>query len=235
MRMLGASDLLALWEGGAIRHTLDRSALLAAFARPELPPDAIPDLPLGEITASLLRLQEASFGSLIQGHVDCAQCGQRLELTLDVASLLQPVSDVGVDARTVDVAGLHVRAPSLRDLASVAAEPDAGRGARRLLARCTAQGDADTLSDAALRDVEDCLEALDPNADLALLVHCEVCGHRGMAQLDAGALLWDEIDARARVLLSEVHLLARAYGWCESDILALSATRRAAYLAMVDA
>ena len=54
-----------------------------------------------------------------------------------------------------------------------------------------------------------------------------------MAQLDAGAVLWDEIDARARALLGEVHLLAAAYGWTEREILALGAERRASYLSMV--
>ena len=62
---------------------------------------------------------------------------------------------------------------------------------------------------------------------------CEACGHVGMAQLDVGAVLWDEIDARARTLLGEVHLLAAAYGWTESEILALGAERRASYLSMV--
>lgn len=235
MRALGASDLLALWERGGARHALDRSALLAVFARPDLPPEAIADLPLGEVTASLLHLREASFGSRFLSHVDCERCGQRLELTLDVQSLLQPVPNEEVGGRVVDVAGLRVRAPSLHDLAAVVNEPDAGRAARQLLERCTTEGDAAALSDAALHDVEDRLEALDPNADFALTVHCASCGHHGMAQVDAGVLLWDEIDARARALLGEVHLLARTYGWSEDEILALGAARRAAYLAMVDA
>ena len=84
-----------------------------------------------------------------------------------------------------------------------------------------------------MREIEDALEAADPNADIAFDVHCEACGHAGTAQLDAGELLWDEIDARARALLGEVHLLASAYGWTEREILALSAARRATYLSMV--
>src|SRR5437764_15286395 len=100
MRGLDASDLLVLWERGAMRHALDRSALLAAFARPDLPPEAVTDLPLGEITASLLSLREASFGARIRGHVDCEYCGQRLELTLDARDLLQALSH--------DEGGAHV-------------------------------------------------------------------------------------------------------------------------------
>jgi len=86
-----------------------------------------------------------------------------------------------------------------------------------------------------LQACEDALETLDPNADLALAVHCPDCGGASGAQLDAGILLWDEIDARARTLLAEVHALASAYGWSEGAILALDPARRASYLALVGA
>jgi hypothetical protein len=232
MRAIGASDLLALWERGAARHALDRSALLAAFARPDLLPEEIGDLPLGEITANLLRLREASFGPRIRSHMDCEQCGQRLELTLDVRDLLQPVPYEELAASTVDAAGLRTRAPTLRDLTAVANEPDTECAARQLLKRCATEADVAALSDAALREIEDALEAHDPNADLAFDIRCEACGHVSAAQLDAGELLWDEINAQARALLGEVHVLARAYGWSESEILALSPARRASYLSM---
>jgi len=237
MRALEPGDVLTLWERGATRHPLDRSALLCAWARPEVPAEMIADLPLGVVTASLLALRTASFGSRIRAHVDCERCGERLELNLTAPEMLQPVPAEEDGAGTIEAAGMRVRVPSLRDLAAVFTEHDAECGARQLLARCllSANDCADRLSDATMREVEDALEAIDPNADLAFNVHCEACGKHGTAQLDAGALLWDEIDARARALLGEVHLLARAYGWTESEILALGASRRAAYLGMVTA
>jgi hypothetical protein len=234
MRALGPAELLTLWERGARRHALDRIALLCAWARPELPAERIADLPLGSVTASLLQVREASFGDLIQSHVDCPTCGTRLDLTLLSSELRQPATD---ELPAVEVQGWRVRAPCLRDLASVANEPDSGRAARRLLERCALQqdGDAIALPDAVLRDIEDALERLDPGADLELSLRCEACGREASAQLDAGILLWDEIDGRARALFAEVDVLARAYGWTEGEILALRVTRRAAYVAMCGA
>jgi hypothetical protein len=231
MRALDASEVLALWEGGAHRHALDRSMLLCAWARPELTDDAIADLPLGSVTVILLRLREACFGTRIQCHVDCEHCGERVALVLLSSDLLQPTTE---SSREIEVLDLRVRAPSLRDLAAVADETDLDRAARRLLARCcsSAAADAETLPEATFRKLEDALEALDPNADLALDVGCAACGHSGIAQLDVGELLWDEIDAHARALLGEVDALARAYGWTEAEILGLGAARRATYLAM---
>ena len=241
MQALTGATLLSLWERGASRHALDRSALLAAVARPEWPAAEIADLPLGAVNASLLRLRSATFGPHIAGHADCTQCGQRLAFTVDTQQMLPPAhgdgdgGDDGDDAapRETEVAGLRVRVPSLRDLAAVSTQTNAMQAARALLARCTLAGDVAQIDDAALRQVEDALDTLDPQADLVLALQCVACGHAGEAQLDAGALLWEEIEVRARVLLGEVHRLASAYGWSEAHILALSPARRASYLAMV--
>jgi hypothetical protein len=43
------------------------------------------------------------------------------------------------------------------------------------------------------------------------------------------------VEALARRVLWEVHTLACAYGWTESETLALSPARRARYLQMVHA
>lgn len=232
MRPLDASDVLVLWEQAAPRHAIDRSALFCARAHPELPADQVADLPLGVVTASLLRLREVSFGTRIDGHVDCLNCGTRLALELMSSDFIQPVASGPPGAGAQD---WRLRALCLRDLAAVAHELDRDRAARILLARCTLEGldDAMTATDDTVRRAEEVLEALDPNAQPSLLVHCEECGGRSTAQVDVGHLLWDDIDGRARALLHEVHALARAYGWTEGEILALGPARRASYLAMV--
>ena len=231
MHALAGSELLTLWERGARRHPLDRGALLAAAARPDWPVDAIADLPLGQVNASLLQLRSATFGPRIDGHADCPQCGQRLAFTLDTAQLLAATT-ADDSPRDAEAEGLRLRAPCLRDLAAVASAADAAEAARALLARCTLAGDVARLDAAALAVVEQALDALDPQADLAIALQCVGCGHDGAAQLDAAALLWEEIEVRAQQLLLEVHRLASAYGWSEPQILALSPARRASYLAL---
>ena len=233
MRTIEAIDLLALWERGASRHPLDRGALLYSRARPDTPPDAIADLPLGEINARLLELRAGWFGDRIEAHVDCAHCGQRLGLTVGIPDLLRPSSADG--PRDVTVAQHRFRPPTLRDLAAIARERDTRTAARQLLQRCRIEtgGGAAAIADEDMRESEDALEAADPNADMAFAVRCEACGRSGTAQLDPGELLWDEIAASARSLLEDVHQLASAYGWSEAEILALTPHRRASYLAMV--
>jgi hypothetical protein len=73
----------------------------------------------------------------------------------------------------------------------------------------------------------------DPLADIMLDLTCPNCEQRWQAVFDIGGFFWIEIDNLARRLLRDVHVLARAYGWRESDILAMNAARRQAYLEMV--
>lgn len=240
MRTPAETDLLALWERGLRRHPIDRALLLSAWARPDLPPDRLADLPLGALNRALLRLRVAWFGPQIQAYLDCVGCGARLDLALDAEALLaDTASDEAAPERPPQLAldGLRFRVPSSRDLAAVVAEPSPEAAAQSLLAQCCVEGLDGRETD--LRDlltaVEEGLERLDPAASIELAVHCEVCGRRSLADLDIGTLLWEEIEARARALLAEVHRLARAYGWSESEILALPPQRRAAYLEMVGA
>jgi hypothetical protein len=73
----------------------------------------------------------------------------------------------------------------------------------------------------------------DPQADVHTGLTCPECGHHWEAVFDIVSFFWEEIENWIRRTLREVHLLASAYNWRESDILALSPWRRQYYLQMV--
>jgi hypothetical protein len=77
------------------------------------------------------------------------------------------------------------------------------------------------------------IAALDPQARIELDLTCAACGHAWPAVLDIASFLWAEINAWAHRTLRDVHAIARAYGWPEADILAMSPLRRQCYLEMV--
>lgn len=231
MDSLTPERLLEVWEAGAQRHPIDRALLLFALAEPTLPGEALADEPLGRRNAALMALRRARFGNPLDAWIDCPACGERMELTIDAAQL--PPAPPAAQA-PIEVDGLRFRRPTSRDLAQLVGIDDAGQAALHLLAACadTPRGlpqDATGL-EALLDRVDAALEHDDPWADPSLPVDCPSCGHAFAAGLDVAAILWDEIDGVARRLLDEVHLLARAYGWHEHEILCLSARRRAAYL-----
>jgi hypothetical protein len=239
MQIPSEAQLLALWEQGLRRHPVDRALLLCAWARPDVPGARLPELPLGALNAALLRMREACFGTRIDAYVDCERCGERLGLRLDARELLAGAAET--DSRAdLELAGLRFRVPCSRDLAAVAGMAkgmalDAEVAAHQLLELCCLEARHAPSGQLVLAEVETGLAALDPAADISLALACEACGHRWAADFDIGALLWEEIEARARVLLAEIHGLARAYGWTEPEILALSPERRAAYLELAGA
>ncbi len=226
MLPLTPAQLLTLWEHGAVRHPLDRALLLFAQAAPELAVEQLAERPLGECNAALMRLRWHSFGTQLPLWLDCPACGERMEFAL----LPEQLPPMEMPAESVEVAGQRFRCPGIGDLARIAGMHDLTDASARLLHACGA-GDA---ADAALRPaIEAAIEAADPGRDISLNFQCPACKHADAASLDVPAYLWEEIEACSRHLLDDIHRLAQAYGWSESEILALSPARRSAYLARV--
>lgn len=236
--MRGGDDatLLTLWEGGQTRHPIDRALLLCAWARPDVAPDHLGQLPIGAVNAALLHMRAALFGPGLELQLDCDHCGEELELHLTTGQLLAQAPQAYDTHAPIDICGYAFRLPDSRDLAAVAPQRDAEAAALELLERCCVSRPEDAI---ALGDVltgaESQLEAADPLADMRLDVACDACGRRTHAAFDAGALLWNDLQRHAQELLAQVHVLARAYGWTESDVLALSPARRVAYLKLAAA
>ncbi len=226
MLSLTAERLLAIWEHGASRHPLDRALLLYAQARPDIAPTQLADQPLGARNTALMRLRQESFGSHLALWLDCPACGERMEFALSVDQLPPMVPPVD----SVEVAGQRYRCPTSRDLAQIASCTDVDSAMQQLVLACG--GQADLSSDLRMQ-VETAIEAADPWADLTMQFSCPSCAQAGEANLDIAAYLWEELDCVARRLLDDIHLLAQAYGWSEAEILALSDSRRSAYLARV--
>jgi hypothetical protein len=236
MRVPSDAELLGLWELGLGRHPIDRALLLCAWARPDIPVARLAELPLGAVNAALLRLRGAWFGPRIDAVTDCERCGERLEFALDTRAMLASAA-AGDERPALEVNGLQFRVPTSGDLAAVAGSGDVDAAATILLERCCVTRPAAASFDfaALMADVEAQFEACDPAALFDLALVCQACGHAWSAPFDVGATLWSEVDIRANALFGEVHALARAYGWTEPDILALSPRRRAAYIGMVSA
>lgn len=232
MQEPSAYAVLLAWEQGRTRHALDRGLVLYALAAPDLDLEALADHPLGQRNAALLGLRRALFGDALVACVDCPACREKLEFSVSASALL---TQAGPSHAQVEVEGLAFRVPTTRDLAGVARDLDAGRAARTLLRGLLATP-TDLNEQTALAlvpKVAAALEVADPCLDFVLEQHCPACGHHWPAPFDVASFVWDELETRARRLLDEVHVLARAYGWAEQEILSLTDARRSAYLERV--
>ncbi len=228
MQGLAPRRLLELWETGRALHLLDQGVLAASAAHPEHAAD-VADWPLGRLNGALAALHADLFGPALDGWTRCLQCAEQLEFHIDVRSLAEGATATSAE---VVVGARRYRLPTSRDLAAIVArrlDPEAG--ARALLDRCGE--DHAMLDEHAVEAVGERLAEADPLAEILLRFDCPNCGMAFDEPLELAAFLWAELEAHARSLLVEVHRLARAYGWSEAEILALSPARRATYLELV--
>jgi hypothetical protein len=245
MRPLSAPELLTVWERGLAALPFERALAILSMASPESSPAALARLSIGRRDADLLQLREWAFGPELAILAACPSCCQTLELSMPVAALRMSVDQTGEPAGDLESSlmlrdyEVRYRAPNTEDIAGCAGlEFAASR--RKLLACCvtdaSCQGkfvSAEGLPEDVAQKVVEQIAAIDPQADMRLDLTCPECHQRWREVFDIVSFFWTEIDAWARRTLREVHVLARAHGWRESDILALSPARRQIYLAMV--
>jgi hypothetical protein len=241
MRALSAAELLAAWEQGLSQTPLERALTLLRAATGE-EPDALARLSIGQRDARLLTLRELTFGPQLVSVTTCPNCGERLEMTFGVAELRAAPEAEQTDPCALSCSGYDVlfRLPNTLDLAALTSGADVADARRVLLGRCllsARRGDAEVaaghLPPEVLEAVAGRMGEADPQADIQLALVCTRCAHRWQEAFDVGLFLWGELHAWAARTLGEVHKLARAYGWREADILALSPVRRQFYLDMI--
>ena len=243
MRSLSAEEVLRVWERGLEQLPLQRALVLLEAACPESTPQGLASMSIGRRDASLLQLRELAFGSRMTGCAVCQSCGESLEIDLLVSDLLQLAGDAEPGVLALAAAGHEFTFRNVNSLDLAACRGASPEQMRRLLfARCllTAQTEgreipAEQVPEEVVQTaVEEAVKA-DPQANLEIVVACVACGNRGIEVFDVVFFLWNEIDVWARRVLRDVHALASAYGWRESDILELTPLRRQFYLEMAGA
>ncbi len=237
---LRAADLLDVWEQGRGQAKIARALTILARSLSSADRDALADLPVGERDALLLQLRELSFGPVAECVARCPACDATIEFAVPVRELLVERS---VEAESVvDWQGvrLRVRPVTSRDQLSLAGLTDPGAMTDILLRRCTAvmeapSGTVEAVPPAAADRVAAEMARLDPGADLSFKLTCPSCSTAWTSLFDVASYVWREVDAAAHGLTADVHALATAYGWSESEILSLTPVRRRAYLERVGA
>jgi hypothetical protein len=246
MRALSAHDLLSFWEWGQVQPTTRRVLGLLAVAYPDLPRERLEALSVGRRDSALLAVRQALFGSRLPCLADCPSCGQPVEMEVDADALrggeeanLEPTAEP--PPLFIDGVEVRWRLPNVRDLAALESAADVADARVCLLRRTvlearrgTEQLPVESLPEGVLAGVLEAMDLGDPLARIELDLICPGCGHCWLAPFDPSAYVWSEIDTLARQLLEEVHQLASAYGWRETDILAMGERRRWAYLEILN-
>lgn len=240
MRAFSDHEVLRLWEMGLARHPVDRALDILAAVFPGEGQNRLAAVSVGRRDGILMDAREANFGPQVSGVVECPECGETLEWTLDLRTVRSAGEGTSgeTEARfAADGYELLYRLPDSTDLAAVVLAGEVGGGRAALIERCVIEArrrdervEPGSLPEPVVIGLAAEMEARDPNAETLLDFQCPACGLRWRALFDVVEFLWTGIRARATRLLEEVSILARAYGWSEGDILDMGAARRRFYL-----
>lgn len=223
--MARLDDLLALSliEQGERAAPLDRAVLMAAtFGDGEAA--LVADLALDRRDRMLIDARITAFGGEIAFFARCPHCAEGNEAGFDLTALPPAVT---AETVAVEVAGRRIalRAPTSRAVAAAVLAGDPGLLHEHCAgARIESPG-----------AVEAALAGAFPLLDVRFEMTCGACSTPFSARFDIAEWLWREIGALAERMIYTIHRLARAYGWSERDILALSPARRMRYLALLAA
>jgi hypothetical protein len=186
-------------------------------------------------------LRCSCFGPTLQCWTACGECGEKIELNI-AADAIAPMSKRSNDralGQHVTINGETFRLPTSRDLARVARDmardPDPAAAAAHLLRLCRVGADSGqkNWSEQELEMIGERMAEADPLAEILLGFNCPVCSSTCSEPIDLPTFFWAEMEALARKLIQDVHVLACAYGWSEREILSLGDARRRLYLEMV--
>jgi hypothetical protein len=229
--VLPAGEILGAWERGRGRPLGELAVELLGVAGHPGPPETVP---VGERDATILELRTCMFGPAIAALATCPACGAELDVELGTDDVRRAGGGGGAPPLVIEDGGWpRLRLPTAADLVAAGAAPDVDAVRDVLLRRCVLDGDAAGLDPSAAEAIESRLAAADPGASIDVALECPSCEHAWTLPFDIVSFFWTEVDALARRLLRDVHVLASAYGWPERDVLELSEPRRAAYLELV--
>ncbi len=244
MNVLTERDILHIWEAGQNRPLWFRAMLILSYALPDMNKEQLADLTIGQRNFCLLKIRRNMVGADIDSCVHCPECNAPLEFKMDVDSICGILPrETAVRRFSISIEGMDLWFKPLtsRDLAafSQGSEPEEAR--LILLKRCVskvekngAAVDIDGLPQSVVEELgEKIAETYDPQIEIKFRMQCAACGHSWTACFDIVSFFWTEIDAQAQRLLHEVHVLARTYGWSETDIWAMNSARKNYYLQLV--
>lgn len=214
----------------------------------------VSELSLGDRETLLLHARRLTFGGEIECVLPCPGCGERMDFQLQTGRLLAQ-HEAGASPRyfeeTMETGDerfrVRFRVPSGADLEDALRVPERKprEAVQAVLARSVewvrSEGTLEDESAGATISIEqwptglaatiaERMAELDPQAETVLQLTCPACQHSFTTSFDIGDYFFRELRARELRRYQEVHQLALAYHWSETQILSMSPRKRQMYL-----
>lgn len=187
---------------------------------------------------TLVRLAAASDGvDTLAARLRCPLpgCGTDFEIALPVGAIELPSSGDRVDVSLPDGRVAVIRQPTGDDqrrwLQNHYLSP--ADAVTTIVQSLIVSGDVEPADGPSLAAIGAALAELDPLVDFTVSCVCPSCDTPTDIAVDLEGLALARLAAVRRTLLADVHALASAYGWTESEVLAVPPERRLRYRELI--
>ncbi len=241
---LNSGALLDLWDKCAPAALPQRARAILRASYPEVGAEELDAMPIGAWNRALLGFRAAQFGTELQIFDRCPHCQGSVEFAIDTGDILakgDPFPGEG-GFSAGDWSGrfrLLTGGDWLQCFNPEGAETI--EAAKRLLGCAILQvrlggndAAAEEMPEAAWEALAEALAQADSASEIMFHLRCPSCGEQWDSPLEPAEFVWREIHAACRRLLRQIHVLASAYGWNQSEILSLSPERRASYVHLIE-
>lgn len=234
----GEDELLDLTSSDSLAHLLGRLLVrVEGFSSP--PP--LNELSLSDLDRIAARLYASLYGDGIECSARCPACNQDFSVSFSLQGLWEFVNEQSAEhAQAVgsvegpDSAGVYTlldgskfRLPTQADLAQThglaLADAVSAVTARCVLLRANGEQ----------TPIDRAMSLLGPRLDVDIDVNCASCEQAQRVNFNIEQFLRAALHRERALVLGEIHVLAKAYRWGRSEILAMSRTDRRFHVELV--
>jgi hypothetical protein len=233
-------------EDWLARHPAAPSAVAVSLVLGACVTPLDPSLDSGELARRLLvgdrdhlmvQLRRLTLGDTVAAVVDCPSCGEKMDVTCDLAQAPVEAAPQAALFYDVDLSGdrartVRFRLPTGADQEHIL-ELKHDEAVEALLVRCIIDDGGQLLTPEERESIIAAMERLSPRVEIELDLVCPECSHSFLAPFDPTSFFFAEVRFSHRQLLREVHHLAFHYGWAEAEILGMQRSRRRSYLSLL--
>lgn len=232
-----ASDL-DLDLGGQRRPEVLTGVLARCLSQAGRPLDAatVWDMPVGSRIAWLLAIADLEGDGPFTLALRCPrpECREEMEIEVTREEVLSTLPPVSADPLETEAEGtpFALRRPTGSDQLRWLSAGPAALNRRAILQTLIVEGQRE-LTDGQVDALEAALDEHDPLLRFTVTIECPACGVTSEHETSLTDCALTVLQRAQQRVIEEVHVLARAYGWREPDILALPSWRRARYLGLI--
>jgi len=187
-------------------------------------------MPLADLQAALLGLRRLLEGDRIVSEIRCEACGAPVDLSFSIAEYMTAHAPRRVRGAVAEddwyrIGSVRFRFPTVADRIAASASP---KPEETLRLACVQGAGPD------VRRAENALRRMCPLLADLLSGVCPECRRPVSVWFDPVTFVLAEMRERAAFVYRDIHLLASAYGWSETQILELPRARRMRYVELLE-